>query len=139
MRAAVGGPSEHLGVQVIQNLPNKHLGLGARDEHAGLAKNVDHTKTRGPRYVLDRLALRATHHGIMHARQLVLIEGAIEIHVQLDTAHPRHRCEEQLRRVTRTLVALLLEVSPRPIEAPANCPHFVRHGPALTFPYHRML
>ena len=83
LHALTGGGlgAQHLGIQIVQNFLDEHLGLGARDEHAGGAGNVDHAELRATRDVLQRLALGTADDGRVHGFELRRVERLVHAHI----------------------------------------------------------
>ena len=79
--AGSGLGAQHLGIQIVQNFFDEHLGLGARDEHTGGARDVDHAKLRATGDVLQRLALRATDDRRVHGLELRCVERLVHAHI----------------------------------------------------------
>ena len=73
--------AQHLGIQIVQDFLDEHLGLGARNEHTGGARDVDHAKLRAARDVLQRLALRAADNGRVHGLELVRVKRLVHAHI----------------------------------------------------------
>ena len=73
--------AQHLGIQIIEDFLDEHLGLGARNEHTGGARDVDHAKLRAARDVLQRLALRAADNGRVHGLELVRVKRLVHAHI----------------------------------------------------------
>ena len=68
-------------MQIIEDFLDEHLGLGARNEHTGGARDVDHAKLRAGRDVLQRLALSAADNGRMHGLELGRVKRLVHTHI----------------------------------------------------------
>ena len=81
--ALTGGSlgAQHLGIQIIEDFLDEHLGLGTRNEHAGGARDVDHAELRAAGDVLQRLALGATDDRRVHGLELRRIERLVHTHI----------------------------------------------------------
>mgnify|MGYP006935247426 FL=1 len=73
--------AQYLGIQIIEDFLDEHLGLGARNEHTGGARDVDHAKLRAARDVLQRLALSAADNGRMHGLELGRVKRLVHTHI----------------------------------------------------------
>ena len=83
LSALAGGSlgTQYLGIQIIENFLDEHLGLGARNEHTGGARDVDHAELRAAGDVLQRLAFGATNDGRVHGLELVRVERLVHAHI----------------------------------------------------------
>ena len=79
--AGTGLGAQHLGVEVVEDFLDEHLGLGTWDEHAGGAGNVDHAELRATRDVLQRLAFSAADDSRMHGLELGRVERLVHAHI----------------------------------------------------------
>ena len=73
--------AKHLGIQIIEDFLDEHLGLGTRNEYTGGACDVDHAKLRAAGDVLQRLALGAADNGRVHGLELHSIERLVHTHI----------------------------------------------------------
>ena len=73
--------AQHLGIQVVEDFLDEHLGLGTRNEYTGGARDVDHTKLRAARDVLQRLALSAADNGRVHGLELGRVKRLVHAHI----------------------------------------------------------
>ena len=73
--------AQHLGIQIIEDFLDEHLGLGTRNEHTGGACDVDHAKLSAAGDVLQRLALGAADDRRMHGLELRRIERLVHAHI----------------------------------------------------------
>ena len=130
LHALAGGGlgAQHLGIQVVEDFFDEHLGLGARDEHAGGARNIDHAKLRATGDVLQRLALRATDDRRVHGLELRRVERLVHAHIQVDTRQARCRAQQPLGRKTGVFLAALGQVLLGPLETTLDGPDLVCHG-----------
>ena len=124
------GP-QNLPIEIPQHFLNQQLGLGARNEDAGLTRNGDGPKTGFPNDVLQRLSLCAAHDGTVHGRELLSGHGFIEAHVNLRAGQPRHPRKQPFRGKARPLIALIPQVVARPIQASLDSPGFVGHTASI--------
>ena len=76
--------AQHLLVKIGKHLLDQHFRLGTRNEHAGFTGNIDSPEGSFARNVLQRLALRATRHGLMHKGELICRQRRIEAGVDPD-------------------------------------------------------
>ena len=120
--------AQHLGIQIIEDFLDEHLGLGARNEHTGGARDVDHAKLRAARDVLQRLALRATDDRRVHGFELRRVEGLVHAHIQVDTRQARGRAQQPFGRKTGMLLTALGQVLLGPLETTLDGPDLVCHG-----------
>lgn len=81
--ALAGGSlgAQNLGIQIIEDFLDEHLGLGTWNEHAGGARDVDHAELRAAGDVLQRLALGATDNRRVHGLELRCIERVVHTHI----------------------------------------------------------
>ena len=79
--AGSGLGAQHLGIQIVQNFFDEHLGLGTRNEHAGGARDINHAELRAARDVLQRLALSAADNGRMHGLELGRVKRLVHTHI----------------------------------------------------------
>ena len=73
--------AQHLGIQIIEDFLDEHLGFGARNEHTGSARDVNHAKLRAAGDVLQRLAFGATNDGRMHGLELGRVKRLVHTHI----------------------------------------------------------
>ena len=67
-------------------------------------------------HVLQGLSAAPSNHGIVHGIELGRGERLVEVHVDLNAREPCDVAYQPLRRETRVLVALALEVPARPLK-----------------------
>ena len=120
--------AQHLGIQIIEDFLDEHLGLGARNEHTGGARDVDHAKLRAAGDVLQRLAFGATNDGRVHGLELGRVKRLVHAHIQVDTRQARGRAQQPLGRKTGMLLAALGQVLLGPLETTLDGPDLVCHG-----------
>ena len=120
--------AQHLGIQIVQDFFDEHLGLGARDEHAGGARDVDHAKLRAAGDVLQRLAFGATNDGRVHGLELGCVKRLVHAHIQVDARQARGGAQQPLGRKTGVLLAALGQVLLGPLETTLDGPNLVCHG-----------
>ena len=73
--------AQHLGIQIIEDFLDEHLGLGTRNEHAGGARDVDHAKLRAAGDVLQRFTFSATNNGRVHGLELSRVKRLVHAHI----------------------------------------------------------
>ena len=83
LNALTGGSlgTQHLGIQIIEDFLDEHLGLGTRNEYAGGTRDVDHAELRAAGDVLQRLALGAADDRRVHGLELRRIERLVHTHI----------------------------------------------------------
>ena len=98
--------------QQRQGLTDQHLGLGARDEHAGAHLHGYMAEAHLAGDVLQGLALAAARHVAAQHVALVHRQRLVEPRVQLDAREPARLGQQPLRRDARVLVPRCAQGTP---------------------------
>ena len=99
-----------------KRLAHQHLGLRARNEHAGTHLHRDMAKRRLAGDVLQRLPSAAARDEPAKLVAIVHGQRAVEVHIQLDARQPARFGQQPFGGQARVLVAFALQIADGPIE-----------------------
>ena len=94
-------------LQVIQHHADQHLRLRPRNECAAVHLEPERPEFNVARNVLQRLVLQPAPHARPERLQFRVVDGPVELRVQLEPLHAEHPREQQLRLEPRVLEATL--------------------------------